>query len=195
MAATGVLLDRDGVLIDDVDLLVDPEAMRVLAGVPEALRRLSAAAMRLVTVSNQTVVARGLATERDVEAINLRLDERLEAAGGPRLDGHYFCPHHPQATLEQYRMPCDCRKPGAGLLRLAAAENHLDLSSSYLVGDRPTDIAAGAAAGCSTILVRTGRHLDPLIETAESLPPDLRPDHVADDLSGAADWILSREAG
>jgi len=118
-----IFLDRDGVLIEDTDLLTSPEGIRILEGVPAALERLRASGFQLIVVSNQAVVARGFATKPEVESINRRIGELIVEAGGPGLDGFYFCPHHPKATLPAYRKVCDCRKPEPGmLLRAARAE-------------------------------------------------------------------------
>jgi len=187
-----VFLDRDGVLVEDVDLLVRPEQLRVLPGVPAALAALAGARFALVVVSNQTVVARGLASEQEVAAVNDELARRLVAAGAPPLDGAFVCPHHPNATVAAYRLDCECRKPRPGLLVRAADELGLDLAASYLVGDRPSDVAAGALAGCTTVLVRSGRHEEPPIESTLALDAPPVPDHACDDLPAAARWILAR---
>src|ERR1041385_3505620 len=110
-----VFLDRDGVLIEDVNLLTRREQIRILPGVPEALERLKQSGFSLIVVSNQTVVARGLASEDEVRESNDSLQKLLIQTGGPSLDGWYFCPHHPNATLTAYRQICDCRKPRPGL--------------------------------------------------------------------------------
>lgn len=188
-----VFLDRDGVLVEDRGVITDAASMRLISGVAAALMRLRVAGFLLILASNQTAVARGLVSEAELAAMNARLDELLRGAGGPPLDAHYVCPHHPEATLERYRVACECRKPRAGLLTQAAAEHGLDLARSFMVGDRITDVAAGAAAGCRTILVHSGRHTDPPIVTVDQLPSDLEPDHTAADLSGATDWILGAE--
>ncbi|HWD17700.1 MAG TPA: HAD family hydrolase [Verrucomicrobiae bacterium] len=190
--ARAVFLDRDGVLIVDADLLTDPAHIQPLPGVAAALRRLQAAGFRLIVVSNQPVVARGLATEREVEAIHQEIQRQIVRDGGPTLDAFYFCPHHPRATLEEYRRDCECRKPRAGLLRQGAAAFGIDLKSSFMVGDRITDIAAGAAVGCRTVMVETGKHLLPPIHTSEPLDPGLKPDWTCADLPAAADWILAQ---
>lgn len=187
-----VFLDRDGVLNEDVHLLRHSCDLRLLPGVPGALRRLSSAGFRLIVVSNQTVVARGLASEEEVRALHRALERRLRQAGGPPLDAFYFCPHHPNADEPSYRIVCECRKPRQGLLVRAAEEHHLDLGASYMVGDRITDVIAGARAGCRTIQVETGGHLAPPIETGLPLNQDVRPDHVCAGLPEAARWILSR---
>lgn len=185
-----VFLDRDGVLVEDGGYLVDAAEIRVLEGVPEALAALAASGRALVVVTNQTVVSRGLATEDDVTRLNAEIEARLRAAGAPPLEGFYVCPHHPSATVPAFRADCDCRKPRPGLLLRAASELGLDLGASVLVGDRRTDVTAGALAGCATVLVRTGAHEDPPIETTLELERPVEPDHVCDDLPAAARWIL-----
>lgn len=184
-----VFLDRDGVLVEDVDLLVQREDVRLLEGVPNALNLLKQAGFSLVVVSNQTVVARGLATEDQVCELNNHLQQMIEQAGGPRLDGWYFCPHHPKANVPAYRTDCECRKPRPGMLLRAVRELDLDLSASFMVGDRITDIIAGASAGCRTILVQTGKHLEQPIETTMPLDTSIRPNFVCADLPIAARWI------
>jgi D-glycero-D-manno-heptose 1,7-bisphosphate phosphatase len=187
-----VFLDRDGVLIEDVHLLTRPEQVIVLPGVPQALQALGQAGFKLIVVSNQTVVARGLATEPEVQAVNVHLESLLQSAGAPPLDGIYICPHHPNATLPAYRVACDCRKPKPGLFLRAATELNLDLRTSFAVGDRITDIIAGAGAGCRTVLVQTGMHRAKPIETSEPLDTTLQPDYTGADLAAAAKWILSQ---
>lgn len=185
-----VFLDRDGVLVEDADLLTRPEQLRLLPGVPGALNELSRGGFALVVVTNQPVVARGLATVTQVEEVNRRLEELIRQAGGPALDGLYFCPHHPRATLPEWRADCKCRKPRPGLLLWAARDLDLNLKACFMVGDRITDIIAGARAGCLTALVQTGKHLDKSIETSEPLDTSIRPDHLCADLAAAAQWIL-----
>jgi len=185
-----VFLDRDGVLIEDIHLLTQPDEVRLMDGSPWAVRILKAAGYQVVVVSNQTVVARGLATERDVEAVHELIQRLLVEAGGDRVDAFFFCPHHPNATWPEYRLECECRKPRPGLLLRAAAERGIDLSRSYMVGDRITDIIAGQRAGCKTILVESGRHLDPPIESPDPIDPSCQPDFVCADLRKAVRFIL-----
>jgi D-glycero-D-manno-heptose 1,7-bisphosphate phosphatase len=186
-----VFLDRDGVLIEDRDLLVDPAEIRVLDGVPLALLELKRACYLLIVISNQAVVARGLATEHRVDLIHVEMRRLLEKAGAPPLDAVYFCPHHPNATLPEYRLACECRKPRPGSLLRAVAEHNVDLNASFMVGDRMTDIIAGRAAGCRTVLVKGPKHMAPPIVTVEPLEKSLKPDHTCFDLFAAANWILT----
>lgn len=187
-----VFLDRDGVLIEDAQLLTRPEQISVLPGVPEALRALDEGGFKLIVVSNQTVVARGLASEAEVSAVNIHLEALLQLANAPLLAGFFICPHHPNATLPAYRLACECRKPKPGLLVRAARELRIDLAGSFMVGDRITDVVAGQRAGCRTVLVKTGRHLAPPIETDEPMDMNLQPDHTCASLVDAAEWILRK---
>jgi D-glycero-D-manno-heptose 1,7-bisphosphate phosphatase len=175
-----IFLDRDGTLIEEVGHLGEPDGVVVLPGVPEALRRLAGAGFVLVVVSNQAGVARGLFTEDAVRAVNTHAAELLRSQGAPELEGWYFCPHHPRISG-----PCDCRKPGPGLLTRAAAELDLDLERSWMVGDHPVDAGAARAAGVRPIVVRTGHGLLPGSDHDPG-PGVLR----ADDLAAAADLIL-----
>jgi D-glycero-D-manno-heptose 1,7-bisphosphate phosphatase len=186
-----VFLDRDGVLVEDRDLLVRAEDLRVLAGVAEALGRLKAAGFRLLVISNQAVVARGMIAEAAVVEIHREMSRLLELAGAPALDGIYFCPHHPQATLPEYRVDCECRKPRHGSLLRAAREHDLDLAASFMVGDRITDVICGQRAGCRTVLLQSPANAASPIIGLEPSDDVVRPDYVCCDLKTAADWILT----
>ena len=190
MTRRAVFLDRDGVLIRDSDLLTRCDQVELYACAPQAIRQLREAGFALVVVSNQTVVARGLASEQDVERIHAWIQQLLRTLGGDEIDRFYFCPHHPNATLPQYRVDCECRKPRPGLLLRAAQELKLDLAASYMIGDRISDIIAGQRAGCRTILVQTGKHTAPPIESPEVLDMSVEPDCVCADLGEAVEIIL-----
>ncbi|MGH2537028.1 MAG: D-glycero-beta-D-manno-heptose 1,7-bisphosphate 7-phosphatase [Candidatus Promineifilaceae bacterium] len=158
-----VFLDRDGVIIENRPAYVRRWAdVAIYPGALAALARLSATAYKIVVVTNQSAVGRGLVRLAAAEAINRRLTEQVRRAGG-RLDGVYMCPHAPAAG-------CDCRKPRPGLLRQAAADLDLEMGRSLLVGDALTDLAAGRAAGVGRLaLVRTGRGADQLAQAAAGL--------------------------
>jgi D-glycero-D-manno-heptose 1,7-bisphosphate phosphatase len=188
-----VFLDRDGVLIEDVGLLTEQSAVRVLPGVAQTLGSLRARGYKLIVVSNQTVIARGLATEDDVAGVHRQLQAELNAdatSTKPEIDAWYFCPHHPHANVAEYRKDCNCRKPLPGMLLEAAARFDIDLKQSVMIGDRLTDVAAGAAAGCRTVLVQTGQHEAPPIVGGEAAAAAAKPDHVCADLAAAGLWIL-----
>ena len=176
-----VFLDRDGTLNRDkgyVHLWADWEW---LPGAKEALALLKRAGYKLVVVTNQAGVAKGLYNEEAVRELHAQVN--LDLRGLAPLEAFYHCPHHPD-----FSGPCPCRKPAPGLLRRAADELGLDLARSFMVGDKLSDAAAGRAAGCCSILVRTGHG-----RTEEpASPPDLI---VTDDLSAAALLIGSGSLG
>jgi D-glycero-D-manno-heptose 1,7-bisphosphate phosphatase len=159
-----VFFDRDGTLNhmvydDDHGLVDSPQRVaqfRLFRGAAEAVRRINALGMLALVVSNQPGVAKGKGSLADVEGITARLHGDL-ALGGARLDGVYYCLHHPEAVVEEYRLHCDCRKPHPGLLLRAAAEHGVDLAASFMIGDGLNDVGAGAAAGCTTILLGARR--------------------------------------
>jgi D-glycero-D-manno-heptose 1,7-bisphosphate phosphatase len=177
MSVRAVYLDRDGVLNRAVVLdgkpypPSSPDRMEILPGVEEALNRLRAAGYRLVVVTNQPDVGRGTVARATVEDIHERISRRLP------LDGIYSCFH---AGTEA----CDCRKPKPGMILVDRDSYGVDLSRSFMVGDRWRDIDAGAAAGCRTILIDYGY---------DERVPDHAPDHRCRSLDEAADWILKQE--
>lgn len=187
-----VFLDRDGVLVREHGR---PNAgdLELLPGVAAALSRLEKAGLLRVVVTNQAIIARGLAGLHDIEAAHARLSERL-MADGASLDAFYICPHHPSADMLEYRTDCTCRKPRPGMLERAQREHDVALERSFMVGDRVSDIVAGSRAGCRTILVETGAHRETPIESPDG-PVVALPDHTCADLSRAVDWILAQVEG
>lgn len=189
MSRRAVFLDRDGVLLRDVGptRILDPNL--IMPGAYEAVARLTSAGFLNVIVTNQTAIARGLLTEEAVDQIHRRLVELFSKSGGS-IDAVYFCPHHPEATLPQYRKDCDCRKPAAGMLIQAAGDLDIDLSGSFLIGDRLSDIAAGSRAGVRTVLLKSGRHEDDPIRSSRWPEVKAEPDFECDTLPDAVDIIL-----
>jgi D-glycero-D-manno-heptose 1,7-bisphosphate phosphatase len=190
MLRPAVFLDRDGTIIEEVGYLADPAAVVLIDGAAAAIARLNAAGVPVVVVTNQAGVARGYFPEECVGRVHDRLDELL-AREGARVDGYFVCPHHPSEGRPPYRRDCDCRKPAAGLLLRAAEQLGLDLARSFMIGDKLSDVEAGARAGCGTVLVRTGYGRD--------FVKDLRPDElrlcaVSDSLPAAIDVCLARLA-
>ncbi|HEY4182051.1 MAG TPA: D-glycero-beta-D-manno-heptose 1,7-bisphosphate 7-phosphatase [Kofleriaceae bacterium] len=185
-----VFLDRDGVINTEVAYLHDPEQLEIIAGVPQAIAQLSRTGAAVVVVTNQAGIARGKYTEHELAAVTARVDEIL-AAAGTHLDRTYFCPHHPDAGIGDYKRECRCRKPAPGMLEQAATELDLDLARSILVGDKITDLQAGRAAGCATVLVRTGYGAG----EEEAARAAGVCDAVFDSLAHATPWILERLRG
>jgi D-glycero-D-manno-heptose 1,7-bisphosphate phosphatase len=185
-----LLLDRDGTICEDVGYLADVEKVRLVPGSAAAIADAAAAGFQCVVITNQGGLARGAFDETRLDEVHDRLRELL-AAEGARLDGIYYCPHHPEGEVARFSHPCECRKPGTAMLTRARDEMGIDLASSYVVGDHLRDIAAGNSAGTTTVLVLTG-HGRSQIEDG-SAPDAPRPDHVAADLHEAVRWILDRE--
>src|SRR5262245_61886478 len=150
-----VFLDRDGVVIEDSHYLGNTARVRLVPGAAETIAELNRAGWRVVVVTNQSGVARGLFTLESVGVVHTHLAELLRGHGA-KIDAFHFCPHHPEAEVPEFRIECECRKPKPGMLCRAAAELGLDLAASWMIGDRESDLEAGAAAGCRTVLVRTG---------------------------------------
>jgi histidinol-phosphate phosphatase family protein len=146
----GAFLDRDGTIIEDPGYLSDPAGVRLIPGAAAAIRKLNQQGWVVVTTSNQSGIARGKYGEAEYRAVQQRMEEQLRAAGA-RIDGAYFCPHHPDFTG-----PCECRKPGVRMFQDAARELGIDLSRSIYVGDRPADLEPGRRLGGRMYLVRTG---------------------------------------
>lgn len=183
-------LDRDGTIIEDLGYLGDPDGIRFIPGAIEALRALQRAGYRLILVTNQAGVARGLITEADVGRVNARLAARLAEAGVP-LHGIYYCPHHPEHGPPEYRRDCECRKPKSGMIHQAIRDLDLDPTRSVVIGDHVTDAAlAQTFPGMRAILVRTGHGAEQWekIQTGTLACPE----HVAEDLQAAVEWFLTR---
>jgi heptosyltransferase-2 len=181
LAGVTVFLDRDGTLNIDSGYLKSPDDLTVLPGVGAALAKLKQAGARLIVVTNQSGVGRGYFTSKDLEAIHSKL-RLLLAEDGVTLDGLYFCPHHPDDR-------CNCRKPARGMVDRALAELHVDLSRAYVVGDSARDVELARQVGAKGLLVMTGPSGAEAL--ADLTARDLSPDHVADDLSQAVEWIIA----
>jgi D-glycero-D-manno-heptose 1,7-bisphosphate phosphatase len=177
-----VILDRDGTIVIDRGYLADPAGLEFLANAAQGLQWFHANGYRLVVISNQSGVGRGLFPLERVHAMNGRLERMVEGIGA-RLAAIYFCPHAPDAD-------CDCRKPAQGLLKRAAAELHFDPASAIVIGDRDSDIEFGRRAGAMTILIAPDAEAQAGAGEAQAGAGDaaarVRPDARAANLSEAA---------
>ena len=189
MPNRAVFLDRDGTIIVEVGHLDDVYKLALIDGATEGMVRLREAGFKIVIVTNQSVIARGRISESKLGQIHMALAEALSAEG-TRFDAIYYCPHHPQEGGGKYTLSCDCRKPKPGMLLQASRELEIDLQRSYMVGDKLSDLAAGRAAGCREILVRTGYGRQSETSLDGSTPT---PEYVADDLLEAAKWITDQD--
>jgi D-glycero-D-manno-heptose 1,7-bisphosphate phosphatase len=194
MLHRAVFLDRDGVLVTDRGVLTRADQFEILPGVPESLVRLKHAGFKLIVVTNQAVVARGLLSEPELEMLHTALNQHLKTLGAPDLDAVYACPHHPNATDPRYRLSCECRKPQPGMILRAIHEHGIHAPKSFLIGDRLSDVTAGVRSGCKTIWLTSGQHLAPPIESGhpgDASFPAVKPDFTCSTWPVATDWILS----
>lgn len=185
--ARAVFLDRDGVINKNVyyaqtgewEAPLSPDQFEITDGALDVLRELQSAGFLLFVVSNQPNFAKRKATMETLNAIHQQLVDALEKAG-VRFSEFYYCYHHPEGVVPELALECECRKPSPLFLRHAAKEFGIDLSQSWIIGDRDTDVECGHAAGTRTI-----RIIDELGNSSE------RADYNTADLAAAAEIILS----
>jgi D-glycero-D-manno-heptose 1,7-bisphosphate phosphatase len=167
-----VFVDRDGTIMEDCNYCSAPKNVRIFPGVPQALRRLKSRGFKLIIITNQSGIGRGLMTVEQYRAVE---GEVLRQLGGDLIEATYFCPDVPGQHSS-------CRKPAPGMILQAKQEYGIDLSRSFFIGDKEIDVECGRNAGVRTIRVQTGFQHDTPSSTA---------DWVAKDLPAAAEIILS----
>lgn len=172
--SVAVFVDRDGTIIEDRDYCSDPKDVNIFPGATEALQRLKSKGFKLIIITNQSGIGRGLFTLEQYRAVEA---EVLRQLGDGLIDASYFCPDAPGQH-------CNCRKPATGMIVAAAREHRLDLSRSFLVGDKETDVECGHNAGVRAIRVKTGPRRDVAGSQA---------DWIVEDLFAAAQVILDQQ--
>jgi D-glycero-D-manno-heptose 1,7-bisphosphate phosphatase len=182
-----VFLDRDGTLNREVGFVSHPEQIEVLPGVPAALRRLISAGFRIVVVTNQSGIARGLYSEEVLAAIHRKLHREL----GELPAAYLHCPHHPDVP-GPYGGACPCRKPAPGLFLQARELLGAELEGAFVAGDSARDLLAARGLPLRTIYLRSG--IPPANELQALAAARAQPDHVADHLPAAVEWILRQSA-
>jgi D-glycero-D-manno-heptose 1,7-bisphosphate phosphatase len=183
-----VFLDRDGTLIEDPGYLSDPRKVKEIPGAAESLLRLSRGGFLLAVVSNQAGLAKGKIREEEQEAVH-RAFVDLFRAKGVDFEAVEYCPHHPEGSVEKYRIACDCRKPSPGMAeRVLARLGQPAAYTTWIVGDKMTDVLMGYALRAKTILVATGYGKS---ERVEGERRGLRPDVFLPSIKEAAEWIMT----
>lgn len=172
-----VFIDRDGTLIRDVGYLRRIQQMEVLPRVADGLSLLRTHGLKTVLVTNQSAVGRGFLTEGDLRLIHDELQRRVG-----KLDGVYYCPHHPAAAVGSFRMTCACRKPSGGMVERASQDLSLDPAASYVVGDKMSDVRLAERVGAKGILLRDSDQ--ELRDVAGECAA------VVEDFYAAVQWIL-----
>ncbi|MBW1912620.1 MAG: HAD family hydrolase [Deltaproteobacteria bacterium] len=190
MKRPAVFMDRDGTINEQMGYINHLSRFVILPGVAEAIRLLNENDFLAIIVSNQSGVARGYFPIELVHEIHATLNRVLKEKDAV-IDGIYFCPHYPRGDLAEYCHECDCRKPKTGLIDQACESFDIDISSSYMVGDRYTDMELARRSNLKGVLVETGYGLGDM----EYILPNksVKPDHIAKDLLGAVQWILDME--
>jgi D-glycero-D-manno-heptose 1,7-bisphosphate phosphatase len=188
MGHSAVFLDRDGTINEQMGYVNHISRFVLLPGVVEAINRLNTNAVPVFVVTNQSGLARGYFPPELLAEVHEKMKQLFDASG-VKVDGIYVCPHHPEAKEEVYRLNCDCRKPKPGLLYQAAAEHGIDLTESYVVGDRWSDLKAAAEVKAKGVLVLTGYGRGEYNYIGPS--QKIRPDYVAENLNLAVEWILA----
>jgi len=180
-----VFLDRDGVITQDPPHYAHRiDQLALIEGSGPAIKMLNDKKFKVIVITNQSGVAKGFYEEKDIEIFNRGMIGLLKQAGA-RIDAIYYCPHHPKAEVQKYRIDCGCRKPKPGMLLEGGKRYNVDFPSSFLVGDKWSDIEAGRSAGCKTILVKTGHGLQEYAR--EKCPVDYI---AADLLDAVVNFIL-----
>jgi D-glycero-D-manno-heptose 1,7-bisphosphate phosphatase len=184
---SAVFIDRDGTILDEMGYLVPGSTINIYPFTAAAIAKLTDAGFPVVVITNQGGIALGMYDHAFVDQTHALLTESL-ASDNAHVTAWYYCPHHPDGKVPEFTGPCECRKPGTGLLQAAARDLHLDLTTSWVIGDQWRDIELARRAGARGILVRTGygRQLE------ADWPADIpRPSVVCDDLEHAADLIIN----
>ncbi|WP_343673572.1 HAD family hydrolase [Chitinophaga sp.] len=178
-----IFIDKDGTLIQDVPYNVDPDQIVLEQHAGRAMQLFSEQGFMLVVITNQSGIARGYFKEEQLAGVQQKINALLRAYN-VRLDGFFYCPHHPQGTIRPYAVDCSCRKPRSGMLKAAAEKLNIDLTNSWMIGDILHDVEAGNQAGCRSLLVNNGH------ETEWTITPQRRPVYIASNLLDAAQFII-----
>lgn len=171
-----LFLDRDGVLTEEIGYITSIENLHIFPYAAECVRQIHEKGYYTIVITNQSGVARGLFTEETLKSMNIFLKEMTG------VDAIYYCPHHPDGDVDQYRKICKCRKPEIGLLEQACNDFDIDMNRSYMVGDRASDILTGQRAGIKTVLLESGYG-------SARLEQNVTPDYVFADLRNVIDIL------
>ncbi len=171
-----VFLDRDGVLTEERSYITSVDNLRIFPYVAECIKQIHQRGYLAVVITNQSGVARGLLTEDALREMNAYL------MGQTGVDAVFYCPHHPEGKVSRYAKACQCRKPETGLFEKACREHDIDMTNSYMVGDRASDILAGQRAGLKTVLLESGYG-------TKGLEREVKPDYVFEDLRGIMEML------
>ncbi len=178
-----IFIDKDGTLIRDIPFNANLELITLEDKVIEGLKKFSGKDYLIIIITNQSGLAHGYFTEKDLESVETYISQLL-LADAIQLDGFYYCPHYPGASVKEFDAACDCRKPMPGLLLQAAVDLNIDLKQSWMIGDILNDVEAGNRAGCRTILINNGNETEWITDTDKR-----KPSFIVKDMLEAAEII------
>jgi D-glycero-D-manno-heptose 1,7-bisphosphate phosphatase len=173
---SAIFIDKDGTLIKDIPYNVDPKEIYLTPDIAETLKKFQDKGYKIIVISNQSGVAHGFFKEKDLKPVFKKIDTLLEPHE-VKISGYFYCPHHPQGSVKPYNVSCNCRKPKPGLFQQAANKLGINLKTSWMIGDSASDIQAGTAAGCSTILFN---YYSPQIPKMSIIKPDFTAKNAQD---------------
>lgn len=178
-----IFLDRDGVINEQIDNIINPDQFKMIIGVPETIKKINGSEYLAIIATNQPIIAKGFCTFDDIGKIHEKMNGLL-ARNGARIDAIYICPHHPErgfkGEISELKIECNCRKPKPGLLLKAIKDHNINAKDSWMIGDKESDIIAGKNAGCKTILLTKEKRI--------SL--GIMPNKIFPNLAEAIDYIL-----
>lgn len=183
-----VFIDRDGTISEEVGYLNHIDRLKLIKGVPAAIRLLNKNGLKVIVVTNQAGVAKGYFPEELILKVHERL-KKLLLKSDAHLDEIYYCPHHPDSKDDRYRKICSCRKPEPGMIKMAAEELNIDIKKSYVVGDKLSDVSLAHRVGAKGILVLTGYGKGEIEHWKDKWKKS--PEYIARNLHDAVKWILS----
>ncbi|MBL8152137.1 MAG: HAD family hydrolase [Blastocatellia bacterium] len=191
MENAAIFMDRDGTVSEEVGYVNHLSRFKVFPWTARAIKRVNEARLKACLITNQAGVARGYFKEELILQVHEKLALEI-AKEGAVLDGIYYCPHHPTVGEPPYRQACNCRKPKPGLLERAAVEHKIDLTRSFMIGDRYSDMEVIRRVGGCAVMVLTGYGLGEYEYQRESWPTP--PDFIAKDLEEAINWIIEKQS-
>jgi D,D-heptose 1,7-bisphosphate phosphatase len=179
MSNKAVFVDRDGTINIDGPYLSDPDKFRMYPGVGEGISKLKKSGYKIIVITNQSGIGRGYFTEKNLLKIHEKMKEEFQHFN-TKIDGIYYCPHHPDIY-------CECRKPKTKLFEKAIHDHDIDVTKSYMVGDKMQDVEAGKKIGVKTILI-------PTLNNENTGTKKQKPDYIATNFTKAVEWILQSDA-
>lgn len=185
-----IFMDRDGTVSHEVGYINHITRLRPYSYSADAVKLVNNSDFLAILITNQAGVARGYFEEEMVKKVHNLLQEKMEESANSQFDDIFYCPHHPEVGKPPYKQNCNCRKPKPGMILEAAKKHHIDLTKSYMIGDKISDVEMAIKNGLKGILVLSGYGRGEF--EFQSNTWKVKPDHIAENLLEAVKWILSQ---